>query len=106
MIDPGQLTTRLTLQVPVESGDGQGGVVRSYAPQEMVWARVVPHPARDRIAAGDDGANQRATITLRGGVALTRAHRLTDGARVYRIVSWRDRDRGAWLEIDAETRLG
>lgn len=105
MTGPGQLTTRLTLQAPVESDDGQGGVVRSYAAQAVLWAQVVPHAARDRIAAGDDGANQRASITLRGGVALSRAHRLTDGARVYRIVSWRDRDHGAWLEIDAETRL-
>jgi head-tail adaptor len=105
MIDPGQLNRRLTLQVPVESDDGQGGVMRSYALQAMVWAHVVPHAARDRVAADDDGANQRVTITLRGGVALTRAHRLIDGARVYRIIAWRGREGGALIEIDAETRL-
>ncbi|MCG6203154.1 head-tail adaptor protein [Rhodopseudomonas sp. HC1] len=105
MNDPGKLTTRLTLETPVESGDGQGGVMRSYAAQNVVWAQLVAHPARDRVAADDAHAVQRVTITLRGGIALTRAHRFTDGARIYRIISWRDRDRGAWREIDAETEL-
>ncbi|WP_322516456.1 head-tail adaptor protein [Rhodopseudomonas palustris] len=106
MIDPGRLNTRLTLQAPVESDDGQGGVVRSYAPQAVVWARVVQHAAREGVDADADRAMLRVAITLRGGVALTRAHRLIDGARIYRIVSWRKRDAGTWLEIDAETRLG
>ncbi|ABD08163.1 Phage head-tail adaptor, putative [Rhodopseudomonas palustris HaA2] len=105
MIDPGRLNTRLVLEVPVESGDGQGGVTRSYAPQQVVWARVVQHAAREGVDADADRAMLRVTITLRGGVALTRAHRLIDGARIYRIISWRDIDRGAWLEIDAETEL-
>ncbi|MGP9811895.1 head-tail adaptor protein [Rhodopseudomonas sp. NSM] len=105
MIDPGRLSTRLTLEAPVESGDGQGGVVRSYAAQAVVWALVVPHAAREGVDADADRAMLRVTITLRGGVQLTRAHRLIDGARIYRIVSWRPREGGALIEIDAETRL-
>ncbi|MCP9626127.1 head-tail adaptor protein [Rhodopseudomonas palustris] len=105
MSDPGQLTTRLTLEAPVESDDGQGGVTRSYAAEAVLWAQLAPHPARDRVTADDSRAVQRVSITLRGGVALTRAHRFSDGERIYRIVSWRTRDRGAWLEIDAETEL-
>jgi head-tail adaptor len=105
MSDPGKLTTRLTLEAPVESDDGQGGVTRNTTAQAVLWAQLAPHPARDRVSADDARAVQRVTITLRGGVALTRAHRFTDGTRIYRIVSWRARERGAWLEIDAETEL-
>ena len=102
MIDPGKLNTRLTLETPVESGDGQGGVVRSFAPQNVVWAQIAPRAAREGVTADADGAVLRITITLRGGVALTRAHRLVDGARIYRIIAWRERDHGALIEIDAE----
>lgn len=105
MIDPGQLTARLTLEAPVERDDGQGGVVRNYAAQAVLWAQLAPHPARDHVSADDAHAVQRVTITLRGGVALSRAHRFSDGARTYRIIAWRAHDRGAWLEIDAETEL-
>ncbi len=105
MSDAGKLITRLTLEAPVESDDGQGGVVRSYMEQAALWAQLVARPAREGIAADDSRAVQRVIITLRGGVTLTRAHRFSDGTRIYRIVSWRTRDRGAWLEIDAETEL-
>ncbi|MFC0241255.1 head-tail adaptor protein [Rhodopseudomonas telluris] len=105
MIDPGQLTTRLTLEAPVDSDDGQGGVTRSYAAQAVLWAQLAPHPARDHVTADDARAVQRVTITLRGGLALSRAHRFSDGPRTYRIVSWRARERGAWLEIDTESEL-
>lgn len=79
MIDPGRLNRRLTLLAPVETDDGQGG------------------------AADQDRAVLRAKITLRAGVTLSRAHRLADGDSVYRIIAWRRRERGALLEIDAET---
>ncbi|WP_420135312.1 head-tail adaptor protein [Rhodopseudomonas sp.] len=105
MSDPGKLTTRLTLEAPAETDDGQGGVTRATTAQAVLWAQLTAHPPREGVAADDARAVQRVTITLRGGVALTRAHRFSDGPRIYRIVSWRDRDRGAWLEIDAETEL-
>jgi SPP1 family predicted phage head-tail adaptor len=102
MIDPGRLNKRLTLQAPVESDDGQGGVVRDYVGQQTLWAQVEPLAARDGVAANTGGAVLRVRITLRGGVALSRDHRLAYGASVYRIIAWRERDDGRLIEIDAE----
>jgi len=105
VIDPGRLSTRLTLQAPVESDDGQGGVARSYVAQQTLWARVEPLAAREGVAADAGGAALRLRITLRGGVTLSRDHRLSDGARLYRILAWRDRDGGRLIDIDAELDL-
>jgi len=105
MIDPGALNTRLTIEAPVESDDGQGGVTRSYATFARVWARVAPGPARHGVEADAEGAAVRYRITLRNIFVLTLQHRLRDGARIYRILSLQDRDGGRLVEIDAELRV-
>ena len=105
MIDPGALNTRLTIEAPVESDDGQGGVVRGYADAVGAWAQVTHLAARHDLSADADGAGLRARIVMRSGVVLTLQHRLVDGARVYRITGIRDRDGGRFIEIDAELRV-
>jgi hypothetical protein len=50
MIDPGALKTRLTIEAPVESDDGQGGLVRGYATFAKAWAQVTQLSARHDIA--------------------------------------------------------
>jgi head-tail adaptor len=81
MIDPGLLKTRLTLPAPHETDDGQGDVVRSYSPQQTLWAWVAPLVTRERDEADAEGANQRVRIVIRAGVALSLQHRLADLAR-------------------------
>jgi head-tail adaptor len=104
-MDPGRLSSRLVIEAPNETPDGQGGVVRSYAPEATVWAEVTPRGgAREREEAGEDGASQRARIVMRSGPTLSRERRIVDGDCVYRIVSWRDEDAG-FVSIEAETRL-
>ncbi|NVN87011.1 MAG: head-tail adaptor protein [Rhodopseudomonas sp.] len=105
MIDPGRLRTRLTIEAPIESDDGQGGVTLSYATQAVVWAAVTPLASREAVEAGASGATQRARIVIRRGVALTLRHRLLDGAKRYRIVALREVDDRRLIEIDAEQRL-
>jgi len=105
MIDPGALNTRLTIEAPVESDDGQGGFSRSYADAAKAWAQMTHLAAGHDLSADADGATLRARIVMRPGVVLTLQHRLRDGARVYRIVAIRDRDGGRFIEIDAELRV-
>lgn len=105
MIDPGQLKTRLVLQQPVETPDDQGGTVRTWTTFATVWAQVVPVSARPGVEAGADGATQRYRITLRSQLSLTLQHRFVEGARIYRIVSIRERDDWRFVEIDAEVRI-
>ena len=104
MIDPGALKTRVTIEAPVETDDGPGGITRGYAAFAKVWAQVTPLGARRDIAADADGAAVRYRIVVRCGYMLTLQHRLIDGARVYRILSFHARDNGRFIEIEAELR--
>jgi SPP1 family predicted phage head-tail adaptor len=99
----GRLKTRLVLQAPGETADGQGGVVRDYTPVATVWAAVTPLAARDSVEADAPGMTQRVRIVLRDEFDLTPGHRLIDGPRVYRITALNRRER--FIEIDAECRI-
>jgi head-tail adaptor len=108
MIDPGRLKTRLVIEAPVESDDGQGGVTRAFAQVATVWAAVTPAAARatgSAVEADADGATARYRIVLRSNFALTLQHRLVDGARVYRIAAIRDFDDRRFIAVDAELRV-
>jgi head-tail adaptor len=107
MIDPGRLKTRLQIQAPDETDDGQGGVERSYAALATVWAAVTPLVARagGGVEADAEGAAVKYRIILRSNFSLTLQHRLVDGARIYRITAIRDRDDRRFIEIDAELRV-
>jgi head-tail adaptor len=105
MIDAGRLKTRLTLQAPVETPDGQGGVHRDYVTQGAVWAALLPASARHEVSADADGARVRVRLILRSGLTLTLHHRFMDGARIYRIVSLRDVDDRRFVAVEAEYRV-
>jgi SPP1 family predicted phage head-tail adaptor len=105
MIDPGRLKTRLLIQSPVETDDGQGGVARSFTTLATVWAAVTPLAPRSREEADAEGATVKVRIVLRSNFALTLQHRLVDGAKVYRITALRDRDDRRFVEADAELRV-
>jgi head-tail adaptor len=105
MIDPGALKTRLTIEAPVETDDGQGGLVRGYATFAKAWAQVTQLSARHDIAADADGAAVRTRIVMRNRLVLTLQHRLADGPRVYCILAIRERDDRRFIEIDAELRI-
>jgi SPP1 family predicted phage head-tail adaptor len=102
--DVGALNRRLVLEAPVETGDGAGGVVRTYEAVATLWAQVTPVSARGDIAAHSLGAAVRHRIVIRARSGITARHRLRDGARVYRIVAVRENVWRRFLEIDAEER--
>jgi SPP1 family predicted phage head-tail adaptor len=108
MIDPGRLKTRLQVQAPVETDDGQGGVARSFTTLATVWAQVAPLAARNGgagVEADAEGAVVKYRILLRSNFALTLQHRLVDGARIYRIAAIRDHDDRRFIAVDAELRV-
>lgn len=102
--DIGALNRRLVLEAPAETGDGAGGVVRTYEALTTQWAQVTPVSARGDIAADSLGAalRHRIVIRMRGGISTR--HRLRDGARLYRIAALRESANRRFLEIDAEER--
>jgi SPP1 family predicted phage head-tail adaptor len=108
MIDPGRLKTRLQIQAPVETDDGQGGVTRSFTTLTTAWAEVTPVSARGGgadVEADAEGTTVKYRILLRSNFTLTLQHRLVDGARIYRIAATRDADDRRFITVDAELRV-
>jgi len=103
MSNPGSLNRRLTLEAPVESADGAGGVVREFETVATLWAEVMPVSAARAIEAERAGARITHRIGIRFADDISTRHRFRDGERVFRIVSLRDRDgRKRFLAIEAE----
>jgi SPP1 family predicted phage head-tail adaptor len=100
----GELNRRLVLEAPVESDDGQGGVIRGYTTVATLWAHVAPAGMRADVAADSLGAALRTRIVIRKRSDVTTRHRLQDGAATYRIVAVRESADRRYLEIEAETR--
>jgi SPP1 family predicted phage head-tail adaptor len=92
MPDPGQMRARLTLQQPVDVGDGQGGVVRSWQDVANVWAKVEPQS----VSRDEQGVAEIATVShviiIRYRQDLARGWRLTKGNRIFTLQTWRDPD--------------
>lgn len=107
MKDPGKLNQRLTLEVPVETADGAGGVARSYQAGPALWASLTPVSARGGLVAAQTGATVTHRIILRARGDITTRHRLRKGARLFRIVALREEDASArFLLIEAEEFRG
>lgn len=104
MIDPGILNRRLTLEAPVETDDGAGGVTRSYAAVATLWACIEPVAARANVFADAAGADATHRITLRFNSDITLRHRFRDGARIFRIVTLREFGGRRLLQIEAQER--
>ena len=104
MIDPGALNRRLTLEAPIESDDGAGGVTRSFSTVATLWASVTPVAAREAVEGGALGATVTHRIGIRFRADITLRHRFRDGARIFRIVAMRERGKRRFLDIDAQER--
>lgn len=90
--DPGLLSARLTLERPVETGDGQGGVTRTYETVTTLWARIEPVSAASREEAGAERAIVTHRIRLRRRDDISGGMRFRKGARVFVIRAARDPD--------------
>ncbi|MBN8957770.1 MAG: phage head closure protein [Rhizobiales bacterium] len=102
----GRLRERVVLEAPVESDDGAGGVVRTYATQATLWAEIIAVSAKGALVADAAGASVTHRITIRSGVDVTMRHRFRLGARIFEIVSMRDADpQGRLMLIEARERV-
>lgn len=102
-LDPGALRARLTLERPVETGDGQGGVERHYETLAILWARVEPVSAAYREEAGAARVSVTHRIRLRRRDDIAGGMRFRNGARVFAIRAWRDPDEsGRYTLCDCE----
>jgi SPP1 family predicted phage head-tail adaptor len=100
----GQLNRRLVLEAPVEVDDGAGGVTRSYQTVATIWAQVTPVRARAEVAADSLATLVTHRIVVRAPRAITTLNRFSDGARIFRVVAFRETADRRFLEFDAEER--
>ena len=83
---------RFVLEVPLESPDGFGGVIRTYAAGPQVWGLIELLRGDERVRAGrpEEAVTHRVTLRYRDGV--TAAMRLVRGLRRFAIRSAADPD--------------
>lgn len=100
------LRHRVTLQAPVDTDDGAGGVTTAWSGVATLWAAIAPSApgsAGERIAAGRIEAAARLRLTIRHRADLTHAMRFALSGRVLAITGIADPDgRGRWLVCDCE----
>lgn len=83
---------RFTLEVPQETPDGFGGVVRTFQPGPRLWGSMELVSGSERFRAGreEGSATHRLTFAYRDGV--TAAMQITLGPRRFRIKEAGDPD--------------
>lgn len=103
VIDPGALSARLVLERPVETPDGQGGVVQNFSALATLWARVEPISAHADEAAGALPVTVTHRIWLRRRGDIAGGMRLRKGTRLFAIRAFRDPDEtGRYTLCDCE----
>jgi SPP1 family predicted phage head-tail adaptor len=88
----GARARRFVLEVPRETPDGFGGVIRTYQAGPQLWGAMEMLSAGERVRAdrAEQAASYRVTLRYRDGV--TGAMRLTLGLRRFAIRSAADPD--------------
>jgi SPP1 family predicted phage head-tail adaptor len=83
---------RFVLEMPLESPDGFGGVIRTYAAGPQLWGAIEMLKGDERIRAGrpEQAITHRVTMRYRDGV--TAAMRLARGLRKFAIRAASDPD--------------
>lgn len=99
----GELRCRLTIETPVETGDGEGGVAREWNATGDVWAAVEPLTMDEKTITDRDTPLLKYRITVRHRGDLSEANRFRLGGRILMIRAVRDPDeRGVFLECLVE----
>ena len=102
MSEPARFNRRLSLEAPVETADGAGGVTRTYEQIALLWAEVTPLSASADITADARGTKVTHRIVIRAVRAVTNRHRFVEGTRIYRVIAARETDDRRLIEITAE----
>ena len=88
----GARARRFALELPLESPDGFGGVIRSYASGPQLWGAMEMLSGTERVRADRPEQSLTHRITLRYREGVTGAMRLTSGLRRFAIRAAADPD--------------
>jgi SPP1 family predicted phage head-tail adaptor len=88
----GRMRRRIAIEIPVETADGAGGIIRSFASVGTVWAQVSWRGGTERWIAGRPEQAGQIRITMRWRAGMNAGMQLRDDMRVYEIISAGDPD--------------
>jgi SPP1 family predicted phage head-tail adaptor len=83
---------RFVLELPLESPDGFGGVIRTYAAGPELWGAIEMIRGDETIRAARPEQTITHRVRLRYRVGVTAAHRLASGQRRFHIRTAADPD--------------
>lgn len=99
----GDLIHRLSLEAPVRTSDGAGGVIRTFALVAEVWGDIRAQSGHERQDADRLGAHVSLAIWIRHRDGLSPDHRFRLGQRIFEIRSVIDHNgRNRFLECHCE----
>ncbi|WEZ83991.1 phage head closure protein [Rhizobium sp. 32-5/1] len=92
IIDPGRLSARLELEMPMPVSDGQGGSVPGYAIVGSLWAMIEPVSMPDSERADEAVFSVTHRIWVRYRTDITAGMRFRKGSRLFLIRAHFDAD--------------
>ena len=88
----GERGRRFTLELPIETPDGFGGIIRTYQPGPLLWGAMEMLSPAERIRGDRAESVVTHRVRLRHRSGVTETMRLTLGLRRFRIRSAGDPD--------------
>ncbi|MFP3945019.1 MAG: phage head closure protein [Alphaproteobacteria bacterium] len=81
----GALRHRVTIELPVETPDGQGGQTVTWSPLATVWAEIRPLKARETVNAHQVEARTTHLVRVRHRPDILPTMRVVFGNRIFAI---------------------
>lgn len=110
VVEIGKLRHRITFESNEKVSDGQGGMVKTWAPIITVWASIDPVSQWEKVYTQAMQTRRTHKITVRLSATIktiTTEMRITYGDRTFQIKAFIDPDeRGFYYMIDAEENVG
>jgi SPP1 family predicted phage head-tail adaptor len=110
IVNPGEMRTRITFQVPTVTKDAGGAQVKAYAnvsTNPMVWARWVNAHGDEAVQSAALKSAQRATVTVRQRTDILTTWQVLKDNEAWQIISIDEvQDRNRWIELVVERTKG
>lgn len=86
-MNAGEMRHKITLQIPTNTANGQGGFDTTWSDGATVWAAIWPTSAREVVEAMQNGLNVTHRIRIRYLSGLKSFWRVKFGTRYFNIMS-------------------
>jgi SPP1 family predicted phage head-tail adaptor len=92
ILDPGQFSERLDLEMRADTGEGHGGIVPGFAAVTSLWARIEPVAVQEDERADAEVFTVTHRVWIRFREDIVAGMRFRKGARIFAIRAFHDPD--------------